>query len=500
MTLPLRRKHQITVRNVRTTARDVELAPSEGMPVSSIRTGGGAIRTAAWWALAGLVFAVYNGSLASNVAAGSQGVAAAGDWHLLGSATGWTSRQHRAQTALLGPQPVKTTSTSTVGNITTSRLSWRTPQQLRGRSRPESPRPATVRPASHVDKPTRRTTELNAPQIKRDDPFADPFHDRLAQQDDLPALPDLGTSPDDDLDLPDLDADTDSPDFSDLVPGAKQPDLSPPGDLPPLEPAPGQSLFREPEPLAQEGAQPTEKTPCDRVYNGRNCCEKEANCKESVTRLNENPIRLISLDITPSFAPDVTDPERIRADQQAKLTKVAARVWQDRDGHVVAEGKFKTYRNGKIHVEREDGSVTEIAFQELSDDDLCFVTAWWGLPSECQLGDEEFQIRDWALSTLTWKASGLCHKPLYFEEVQLERYGHSAGPIAQPILSGAHFFASVVALPYKMGINPPHECRYALGYYRVGNCAPYLVPPIPLSLRGALAETGAVLGLVYTVP
>ena len=62
----------------------------------------------------------------------------------------------------------------------------------------------------------------------------------------------------------------------------------------------------------------------------------------------------------------------------------------------------------------------------------------------------------------------------------------------QPILSGAHFFACVAFLPYNMGVHPPNECEYALGYYRPGECAPYVIPPIPISLRGALFEAGAI--------
>ena len=95
---------------------------------------------------------------------------------------------------------------------------------------------------------------------------------------------------------------------------------------------------------------------------------------------------------------------------------------------------------------------------------------------------------------MTWKASALCHKPLYFEQIQLERYGHTSGPWSQPFLSGGHFILNIAALPYKMGINPMNECQYALGYYRPGSCAPWLLSPIPLSLRGAAAEAGAIFG------
>lgn len=122
-------------------------------------------------------------------------------------------------------------------------------------------------------------------------------------------------------------------------------------------------------------------------------------------------------------------------------------------------------------------------------------------PKECPLGEEEaFQPRAWAPTTYTWKASGLCHKPLYFEDVQLERYGHSWGPFLQPVISGAHFFLTVPALPYLMGVELPDECMYSLGYYRPGSCAPYMLDPLPLSVRGALFEAGAWVGGVAIIP
>lgn len=121
-------------------------------------------------------------------------------------------------------------------------------------------------------------------------------------------------------------------------------------------------------------------------------------------------------------------------------------------------------------------------------------------PRECSLGNERFMPRAWDCTTFTWTASALCHKPLYFEEVQLERYGHSWGPCLQPVLSGAHFFLTIPALPYLMGVYPPNECIYTLGYYRPGNCAPYLLDPIPLSVRGALYEGGVATGLAFLIP
>ncbi|MBI1903459.1 MAG: hypothetical protein HYS13_20340 [Planctomycetia bacterium] len=122
------------------------------------------------------------------------------------------------------------------------------------------------------------------------------------------------------------------------------------------------------------------------------------------------------------------------------------------------------------------------------------------VPIECPLLEAPYYGRYWDCLTFTWKASSLCHKPLYFEDVPLERYGHSQCPISQSIASGAHFFGSLAILPYKIGLEDPCECVYALGYYRPGSCAPKLVYSLPLSARGAAYQGAAVTGLVFFVP
>jgi len=120
-------------------------------------------------------------------------------------------------------------------------------------------------------------------------------------------------------------------------------------------------------------------------------------------------------------------------------------------------------------------------------------------PCECRLEGEAYQPRKFACMTFTWKAAGYCHKPLYFEDWNLERYGHSHG-WADPIISGAHFFATLPVLPYKMGVELPWECVYPLGYYRPGSCAPWTVPAVPISKRGLAVEAATVTGLVFLLP
>lgn len=121
-------------------------------------------------------------------------------------------------------------------------------------------------------------------------------------------------------------------------------------------------------------------------------------------------------------------------------------------------------------------------------------------PENCPLPDEEFHRKAPTPITFTWKASSLCYKPLYFEDVQLERYGHYCHPLLQPICSRVRFWLTIPCLPYLMGVNPPNECIYDLGYYRPGNCAPSMIEPIPISLRGGLMEAGAVAGACALFP
>jgi hypothetical protein len=123
------------------------------------------------------------------------------------------------------------------------------------------------------------------------------------------------------------------------------------------------------------------------------------------------------------------------------------------------------------------------------------------LPYECSLSKEPFTPRCWQLTTFTWKASALCHKPLYFEEMAAERYGHSRGPYGcEYVTSFCHFFGNLALLPYWVGVDTPCECVYDLGYYRVGDCAPYEFDAFPFSVRGACTAAVGYGGVVALFP
>jgi hypothetical protein len=133
--------------------------------------------------------------------------------------------------------------------------------------------------------------------------------------------------------------------------------------------------------------------------------------------------------------------------------------------------------------------------------DIRPVTASGVLPEECALDGDAFNGRHFSQTCFMWKASAVSTKAAYFEDTQLERYGHTkVCPAFQPVLSGAKFFATIPILPYKMGVIPPKECVYTLGHHRAGNCAPYMAEPFPISPRGALFQAGAVAGAVVAIP
>jgi hypothetical protein len=289
--------------------------------------------------------------------------------------------------------------------------------------------------------------------------------------------------------------------------------IKPPPDLNADEPPPGnvpKSIespedFEEPlDPKASK--EKNAKDDCDRIYNDRNACREMDACRKSSARLAKDTLLRMTreqLDITAPYKPDADTPEEIEkaeARRAKQMASAGAREWRDRNDRVLAHGTLVLLKNNAAVVRDASGSEASLALHQLGDDELAFIGAWYELPAECTIRNPPFRGREFVCSTFTWKASSLCHKPLYFEDVQLERYGHTAGPLVQPVASFAHFFGNIAILPYKMGINPPHECQYTLGYYRPGSCAPWMIPPVPLSVRGGLSQAGAIVGGAAMLP
>ncbi|MFT7632389.1 MAG: hypothetical protein ACI87E_003441 [Mariniblastus sp.] len=210
----------------------------------------------------------------------------------------------------------------------------------------------------------------------------------------------------------------------------------------------------------------------------------EKSCEHFRSELLQGSITEIALDISPG------------ASKNRNRYTTSTREWSDRSGNLIATGKMTDLRRGYVIIEGINGT-QRLPFAKLSDADWAAVSEYWRLPTLCSVGDDGGAYRNWVPQTYTWKASSLCHKPLFFENVQLERYGHSHGPFMQPIRSVGHFFVSMVTVPYQSAITPANECQYALGFYRPGNCAPWLKDPIPFSLDGARRQALITTGLVF---
>lgn len=261
--------------------------------------------------------------------------------------------------------------------------------------------------------------------------------------------------------------------------------------------APGGNTLPEPMPMAD--ALPSDEDA--RTYRPQLCEAWEAGCEKFKDALRADRITTISLNIAPLYAQSPVEGENQDEFRRRDLASAAKpREWRSPSGELLATGRLDNIEYGRVIIVDDAGQeVARLRLKQLGKDEICFITFHWQVPYHCY-ANPELVPRNWVASTFTYQASGLCHKPLYFEEVQLERYGHTAGPIKQPLLSGAHFFGNIAVLPYKMAINPPMECQYALGYYRPGSCAPWHIPPIPFSLRGALAEAGVWIGGIYVIP
>lgn len=108
--------------------------------------------------------------------------------------------------------------------------------------------------------------------------------------------------------------------------------------------------------------------------------------------------------------------------------------------------------------------------------------------------------RHFALVDYQWCPTNLHHKPLYFEDVALERYGQQYPYGIQPFVSIGKFGVQGIGLPYQIALDPLWRDIYVLGYYRPGDNAPELLYQVPFNMKAAAAAGGAYTGLLFLFP
>lgn len=109
-------------------------------------------------------------------------------------------------------------------------------------------------------------------------------------------------------------------------------------------------------------------------------------------------------------------------------------------------------------------------------------------------------IDPWNGDVYCWTTPGFYHNPLYFEQVNLERYGQGAPPALQTLVSGGRFFSTIVILPYHIGNQPWDERVHTLGHYRPGNRNPHRFHYQRFTWKGVVYQMCATTGLIFAVP
>ncbi len=106
----------------------------------------------------------------------------------------------------------------------------------------------------------------------------------------------------------------------------------------------------------------------------------------------------------------------------------------------------------------------------------------------------------WPTQRVCWSAPEYWHRPLYFEDAPLERYGQTISPVLQPATSATRFYATLFVLPYKMTLTRPWGCVPNLGYCRPGSPTRPMREGLPWDARAAFVEAATVAGVVWALP
>jgi hypothetical protein len=85
----------------------------------------------------------------------------------------------------------------------------------------------------------------------------------------------------------------------------------------------------------------------------------------------------------------------------------------------------------------------------------------------------------------------VCYDRLYFEQINMERYGWDLG-VLSPLASVAAFYVDLFTLPYHAATEPLRRYECNSGYCLPGDPVPLLIYPPQLSLTGALGEAAAI--------
>jgi hypothetical protein len=91
---------------------------------------------------------------------------------------------------------------------------------------------------------------------------------------------------------------------------------------------------------------------------------------------------------------------------------------------------------------------------------------------------------------------GSYHRPLYFEELNLERCGETYG-CATNLISGVHFLTNTVALPYRLATQRPDCPVPSHGDCQSCQSFSHDIEPFGFEPKGVLVEAAAIAGFIF---
>jgi hypothetical protein len=115
------------------------------------------------------------------------------------------------------------------------------------------------------------------------------------------------------------------------------------------------------------------------------------------------------------------------------------------------------------------------------------------------LSTDSYQGRTFEPRQMVVAPNYVIYRRLYFQQLNMERYGWDLGPIT-PVLSASKFLFDFVMFPYDTCTDVCRCMDSNAGYCLPGDPTPLLLYPPEISITGAAAEVATILTLVAIFP
>jgi hypothetical protein len=120
-------------------------------------------------------------------------------------------------------------------------------------------------------------------------------------------------------------------------------------------------------------------------------------------------------------------------------------------------------------------------------------------PEEEPVSKDPYAPRQSPVMVRYVERSYVCHKPLYFEQKNFERYGWDLGMI-NPAIELGIFYYDLLLMPYHVGSDACHCFDCSAGKCLPGDPTPLLLYPERFSVTGLVFEAGTIFGGMFIFP